>query len=31
VSGSYLMNHGIDLSLIGDYDAVSFKLERIVK
>jgi len=25
------MNHGIDLSLIGDYDAVSFKLERIVK
>jgi alpha-galactosidase len=29
LSGSYLMNHGLGFSLVGDYDAVSFKLERV--
>jgi alpha-galactosidase len=28
-SGAYLMNHGIELKLVGDYDAVSLKLDRI--
>ncbi len=28
-SGAYLMNHGIELDLVGDYDGVSLKLERI--
>ncbi len=27
-SGAYLMNHGIELTLIGDYDAVSLKFDR---
>jgi len=29
LSGAYLMNYGIGLKLAGDYDSVSFKLERI--
>jgi alpha-galactosidase len=29
LSGAYLMNHGIELKLAGDYDSVSFKLQRI--
>jgi alpha-galactosidase len=28
-SGAYLMNHGIELKLVGDYDSVSFKLDQI--
>ena len=29
LSGAYLMNYGIGLKLAGDYDSVSFKLERV--
>jgi Alpha-galactosidase len=29
LSGAYLMNHGIEPELIGDYDSVSFKLDRL--
>jgi alpha-galactosidase len=28
-SGAYLMNHGIDFTLTGDYDSTSIKLERV--
>jgi len=28
-SGAYLMNHGIEPELTGDYDSVSFKLDRV--
>jgi alpha-galactosidase len=31
LSGAYLMNHGLDLPLNGDYDATSFKLERVTE
>jgi alpha-galactosidase len=31
LSGAYLMNHGLDLPLKGDYDATSFKLERLTE
>jgi len=31
LSGAYLMNHGLDLPLKGDYDATSFKLERVTE
>ena len=29
LSGAYLMNHGIEAELTGDYDSVSFKLDRV--
>jgi alpha-galactosidase len=29
LSGAYLMNHGIETELAGDYDSVSFKLDRV--
>jgi alpha-galactosidase len=29
VSGAYLMNHGIDLRLVGDYDSTILTLERL--
>jgi len=29
VSGAYLQNHGLDLSLVGDYDSTSVLLERL--
>ena len=29
LSGAYLMNHGLVLPLTGDYDATSFRLERV--
>jgi len=29
LSGAYLMNHGIEAKLTGDYDSVSFKLDRV--
>jgi len=29
LSGAYLMNHGIEPELTGDYDSVSFKLDRV--
>jgi alpha-galactosidase len=31
LSGAYLMNHGIEAELTGDYDSVSFKLDRVQK
>ena len=31
LSGAYLMKHGINLPLAGDYDATSIKLERIAE
>ena len=29
LGGAYLMNHGLLLPLVGDYDATSIKLERV--
>ena len=29
LSGAYLMNHGIETELTGDYDSVSFELDRV--
>jgi hypothetical protein len=29
LSGAYLMNHGIEPELTGDYDSVSFKPDRV--
>jgi len=29
LSGAYLMNRGLDLTLIGDYDSISFKLDQV--
>jgi alpha-galactosidase len=29
LSGSYLMNHGLDFNLVGDFDSTSVLLERV--
>jgi hypothetical protein len=29
LSGAYLMNHGIETELTGDYHSVSFELDRV--
>jgi len=29
LSGSYLMNHGLDFNLVGDFDSAALVLERV--
>jgi alpha-galactosidase len=29
VSGAYLMNHGLDLQLVGDYDSTAITFEKV--
>ena len=29
LSGSYLMNHGLNFSLVGDFDSTSLVLDRV--